>query len=51
METFLQGLALLGAEMQVCHDTIRGPRVQSSSGGSTPSIGCVLHTRVDNGSF
>ena len=38
--------------MRVCHNIIGGPRVQSSSGGSAPSIGCVLlHTGMDNGSF
>ena len=52
MEVSLQGLALLGTGVRVCHDTIGGPRVQFSSGGSAPSIGRVhFHTGVDNGSF
>jgi len=51
-EASLQGLALLGAGVRVCHNMIRRPRVQSSSGRSALSIGRVLfHTRVDNGLF
>ena len=38
-EVFLQGLALLGTGVQVHHNTIGGPGVQSSSGGSVPSVG------------
>ena len=52
MEASLQGLALLGTGVWVCHDTIRGPGVQSSSGRPTSSIGCILlRARVDNRSF
>ena len=52
VETFLQALALLGTEIWVHYDTIKGPRVQSSSGRSVPSVGHILlHTRVDNRSF
>jgi len=29
-------------QVWVCHDMIRGPGVQSSSGGSTSSVGRVL---------
>jgi len=51
-EAFLQALALLGTGVWVHHNAIRGPRVQSSSGGSVPSVGCVLLcTGVDNESF
>ena len=52
MEASLQGLALLETGVWVCYNTIRGPRVQASSGGSASSIGHVLlHTGVDNRSF
>jgi len=51
-EAFLRALALLEKGVRVCHDTIRGLRVQSSSGGSVPSAGRVLlYTRESNGSF
>ena len=51
-ETFFQALALLGKGAQVRHDTIGGLGVQSSSGGSVPSIGYVLlHTGEGNRSF
>ena len=52
VEAFLQALALLETGVWVRHDTIRGPRVQFSSGGSVPSIGRVLLcTGVDNRLF
>ena len=51
-EVCLQALALLGTGVWVCRDTIGGLGVQSSSGGSVPSVWHVLlHTRVDNRSF
>ena len=40
-EAFLRALALLGKGARVCHDTIGGLGVQSSSGGSVPSAGRV----------
>jgi len=51
-EALLQTLALQGAGVWVCLDTIRGLGVQSSSGGFVPFVGyTLLHTGVDNRSF
>ena len=51
-KAFLRALALLGKRARVCHDTIGGLGVQSSSGGSVPFIEHVLlHTGEGNGSF
>ena len=52
MEVFLRALALLGKGVWVRHNMIEGLRVQSSSGGSVPSVGCILlHTGEGNRSF
>jgi len=52
MGVFLQAPALLGVGVWVHRNMIGRLGVQSSSGGSVPSIGHVLlYTRVDNRSF
>jgi len=42
VEALLQVPALLETGVWVCHNMIGGPRVQSSSSGSAPSVGYVL---------
>jgi len=52
VKAFLQALALLGKEVWVHHNMIGRLGVQSSSGGSIPSVERILlHTGEGNGSF